>query len=138
MKLDTARQHLRLCRERMHSLYSKPVFDEWAVIGITQGRASVLDYEGPRKDSFTKTLAIDSAQLCEVMKGKHYETGDFEFVQDAQGLSFDAVVRLGDGTYLLCNNTEGSMAELRADPRWREAQKPFVALCEKFLADALE
>ena len=138
MKIDLARQHLRACRERMNSLYRKPVFDEWAVSAMKDGRASVLDYEGPRAESFARTLLDDAALLCEAMEGRQYSAGDFEFVQDAKGSSFDATVKLGEAVYLLCNHTAGSMAELRAVPLWREAQKPFVSLCEKFHSDPLE
>ena len=137
MKLDAARTHLRTCRERMNTLYRKPVFDEWAIIAMRGNRAEVLDYEGPRAERFKKSLLDDAALLCEAMEGRQYATGDFEFVQNGDGSSFDAAIKLGEAIYLLCNHTTGSMSELRADPLWREAQKPFVALCEKFLSDPL-
>lgn len=137
MQLETARQHIRNCRDRMSSLFQKPVFDEWAVIAIKGGRAAILDYDGPRKDSFAQELLSDAALLCDAMEGKQYGPGDFEFVQTAAGSSFDAAVKLGEGTFLLCNHTEGTMEELRAAPLWREAQKPFVFFCEKFHSDPL-
>jgi hypothetical protein len=137
MKLETASKHIQACRERMDALYLKPVFDEWVVVYFAQGKAEILAYTGPRADTFTQQLHRDSAPLFAEMQGKQYAVADFEFVDQATGSRFDACVRLGETTYLLCNNTYGSMAELRADPRWREAQKPFVDLTDKFRVDPM-
>ena len=137
MNLETATKHIQACRERMDALYLKPVFDEWVVVRFAQGKADVLAYHGQRADTFTKLLHRDSAPLFAEMQGKHYGVGDFEFVDQAAGSRYDACVRLGETIYLLCNNTFGTMAELRIDPRWREAQKPFVGLTEKFRFDQL-
>ena len=122
----------------MDTLYLKPVFDEWVVVNFSQGKASVLAYTGPRSETFTKQLHGDSAPLFAEMQGKHYGVGDFEFVDQAHGSRFDACVRLGETAYLLCNNTFGSMGALRQDIRWREAQKPFVDLTERFRVDPLQ
>ena len=138
MNLAAAAKHLKACRERMDTLYLKPVFDEWVVVRFIDRKADVLSYVGPRSDKFTNQLHRDSAPLFAEMSGKHYEVGDFEFVDGAGGSRFDACVRLGETTYLLCNNTYGSMAELRQDPRWREAQKPFVDMTERFRMDPFE
>jgi hypothetical protein len=137
MNLETASTHLNSCRERMDALYQKPVFDEWVLVSLVEGKGAVLSYVGARSESFAQKLHADSAPLYAAMEGRRYEVGDFEFVQEAKGSRFDACIKAGETVYLLCNNTYGSMAELRADPRWREAQKPFVALTEKFRADPL-
>jgi len=137
MNLPTVSQHLRLCRERMDALYQKPVFDEWVVVNFSAGKTDILIYVGPRAESFAKQFHHDSGPLFAEMQGRHYGVGDFEFVAAARGSRFDACVRLGETAYLLCNNTYGSMEELRADLRWREAQKPFVDLTEKIRADPL-
>lgn len=137
MNLETAATHLKSCRERMDALYQKPVFDEWVIVTFKNGEGAVLHYHGPRAESFVQKLHVDSAPLYAAMEGRRYEVGDFEFVQEAKGSRFDACIKAGADIYLLCNNTYGSMAELRADPRWREAQKPFVALTEKFRADPI-
>ncbi len=135
MNVETAVTHLKNCRERMDALYQKPVFDEWVLVSIVEGKAAVLAYEGPRKESFTKTIHADSAPMYAAMQGRKYEVEDIEFVQTAPSSRYDACVKAGAGVYLLANNTFGTMEVLRADPRWREAQKPFVALTEKFRAD---
>ena len=135
MNLETASQHISLCRERMEALYHKPVFDEWVIVAFAQNKTTILSYTGPRAESFAKQLHHDSGPLFAEMQGKQYSVGDFEFVDQARGSGFDACIRLGEAAYLLCNNTYGSMGELRADARWRQAQKPFVDLTEKFRAD---
>jgi hypothetical protein len=137
MNLETARQHIRTCRERMDALYEKPVFDEWVILAFVDFQATILAYDGPRADSFKQTLRTDAAPLTREMEDKHYAVGDFEFAHEARGSRFDACVRLGEKTYLLCNNTYGTMTDLRQDPRWLKAQKPFVDLTEKFRADEL-
>ena len=135
MNVETAVTHMNSCRERMDALYHKPVFDEWVLISLVEGKAAVLAYAGPRIETFKERLHADSALLYQAMQGRKYSVGDFEFVQEARGSRFDSCIKAGEAVYLIGNNTFGSMAELRADPRWREAQKPFVALTEKFRAD---
>jgi hypothetical protein len=137
MNLDTARQHITACRERMDSLFLRPVFDEWVIVSLAGGKATVLDYQGPREDTFRKSLHTDSASIVREMQDRHYGVGDFEFVQDAVGSNYDACIRLGNDSYLLCNNLEGTMVDIRQDPRWRKAQVPFVDLTEKFRSDPL-
>lgn len=121
----------------MDALYQKSVFDEWVVVNFSQGNPSILAYTGPRADTFTTQFHRDCGPLFGEMQGKQYEVGDFEFVAQARGLRYDACVRLGETTYLLCNNTYGTLGDLRTDARWLEAQKPFVALTEKFRVDPL-
>jgi hypothetical protein len=135
MNIETAVTHLNTCRERMDALYQKPVFDEWVLVSLVEGKGSVLAYVGPRGESFEQKFHADWAPMYAAMEGRKYSVGDFEFVQDATGSRFDACIKAGKTIYLLGNNTFGSLEMLRADPRWREAQKPFVALTEKFRAD---
>ncbi|MGC4074023.1 MAG: hypothetical protein QM760_16225 [Nibricoccus sp.] len=135
MNIETAVTHLNKCRERMDALYGKPVFDEWVLVSLVEGKGALLAYEGPRRDTFQKSVHADAAPLYAAMEGRRYSVGDFEFVDEARGSRFDACIKAGENIYLLANNTFGSMAMLRADVRWREAQKPFVALTDKFRAD---
>jgi hypothetical protein len=137
MTVETAAALLKTCRERMEALYQKPVFDEWVLISLNAGRAAVLNYTGPRAEGFAKQLHADSAPLYAAMESRRYVVGDFEFVDVAEGSRYDACIKAGPQAYLLCNNIALTMAELRADPRWREAQKPFVALTDKFRDDPL-
>jgi hypothetical protein len=135
MNLETAITHLKTCRERMDALYQKPVFNEWVIVTFVNGQGAVLHYHGAREESFSQKLHADSALLYAAMVGRSYAVGDFEFVQEARGSRFDACIKAGETIYVLCNNTFGSMAELRADVRWREAQKPLVELTDKFRRD---
>jgi hypothetical protein len=137
MNLATARQYLRSCCERMDALYQKPVFDEWVIASFAQGKTDILAYDGPRPESFVKQFHRDAGPIFAQMQGRRYAVGDFEFAQQARSSRFDACVRLGEVAYLLCNNTYGTLDELRQDARWLEAQKPLVDLTEKFRADPL-
>lgn len=137
MNIDTASQLVKTCRDQMDALYQKPVFDEWVLLRLLQGRVEILSYVGPRAEKFRTELHRDSAPLMSQMQGNYYGVGDFEFVDNAGSSRYDACIRAGQNVYLLCNNTYGTMAALRQDPRWREAQKPFVGLTEKFRADPL-
>ena len=121
----------------MDTLYQRPVFDEWVVVAIGSKGPQLLGYEGPRAESFLKTFHTDSVPLAREMQSREYEIGDFEFAQDGKGSRFDGCVRIGQSTYIFCNNTYGSMTDLRQDPRWLKAQKPLLDLTEKFRADPL-
>jgi hypothetical protein len=138
MKLEAAVQQLRACRQKMDTLYQKPVFDEWAIVALGGAQPAVLAYEGPRREGFEKKFHSDASPLLAEMEGRRYAVGDFEFALDARGSRFDASVRVGENTYLFCNNTYGSMQDIRGDARWLKAQAPFVDLTEKFRADPLE
>jgi hypothetical protein len=137
MNLETARQHLHACSDRMDALYNKPVFDEWVIVKYENGKADVLHYDGPRPAAFLEKMHGDTAPLLVATDGRKYEVGDFEFVSNAAGSRYDACVRLGNRLFLLCNNTYGTMEQIRADPRWLKAQAPFLDMTEKFRADPL-
>jgi hypothetical protein len=38
---------------------------------------------------------------------------------------------LGDGVYLLCNNTQSTMDDIAKNPKWLSAQVPFAELSDK-------
>lgn len=137
MNLHAALQQIRSCLAKMDTLYQKPVFDEWVVASLDGGKTDILYYQGPRPESFARQFHHDSGPLFSEMQGRHYSIGDFEFAAHAPGSRFDACLRVGEKAYLFCNNTYGSMAEIRSDARWREAQKPFVDLTDKIRSDPL-
>ena len=125
------------CRERLHALYGAVVFDEWAIVGLAPGSSALSFYEGPRVDEFRRAFLDDVRPLRAELEGRRLEPGEFVFALEAAGPAFDACVRLGPGAYLLCNHTTLSMAEIRSNPRWLEAQRAFVAMTELFHADPL-
>lgn len=137
MILADASSFIRQCRDRMHALYNKPVFDEWAVVTLQPGAPTLAFYEGPRIEQFRQRFLDDIVPLRQELEGRHLAVGDFAFVPDATGTAYDACVRLGGASYLLCNHTARSMSVIRKDPLWLAAQKVFVDLTEKFRADPL-
>jgi len=137
MKLDPAKAHITAALGRMNALYQKTVFDEWVVVSLQDERGRILAYHGPRPENYRRHFAEDIAPLRTEMTGKRLAVGDFEFAPEAAGTGFDACLRTGEASYLLCNHTGRSMAEIRGDPHWLQAQKAFVELSEKFRRDPL-
>jgi hypothetical protein len=138
MNLDTARSAVIAALARMDSLYNKPVFDEWVLVKLASESGAILAYGGPRAETYQKKFKDDIVKLRGELEQRHMAVGDFAFVPDAEGTRFDACIRLGKAAYLFCNNIGKSMAEIRQDPLWREAQAPFVQLSQKFITDPLE
>jgi hypothetical protein len=137
MKLDAARTLIAEVFGRMDALYHAVLFDEWVVVSLQSGRSRVLAYNGPRAESYQEHFSTDVGPLRSEMAGKQLAIGDFEFALDATGTRYDACLRLGAASYLICNHTLQSMAQIRQNPNWLEAQKPFVELSEKFRDDPL-
>ncbi|HTL66826.1 MAG TPA: hypothetical protein VL200_04120 [Lacunisphaera sp.] len=137
MNLADARSAVIQALNRMNALFNKPVFDEWVLVKIAADQGAILAYAGPRAEVYQRQFKEDIVPLRGELDQQHLAVGDFAFVQDATGTRFDACIRLGPAAYLFCNHTAKSMAELRQDPLWIEAQKPFVQLSERFRADPL-
>jgi hypothetical protein len=137
MNLEQAKKLVALCTEEMNARYKKVVFDEWAIVSLASGKAQVLAYWGPRKDGFLKNFTTDAKSLREGLLAKDYNVGDFEFARQSVGTGFESFLVLGDGLYLICNNTVQTMDGIAQDPRWLSAQVPFVELSDKVRADAV-
>lgn len=137
MDLATARRHIQEQLDRMRALYLRPVFDEWAILGLAAKGGSVLAYSGPRPEEFRRSIPADSEPLRHGVAGKELADGDIEFTAGGAGTRFDALVKIGATSYLVLNHTGKSMTEIRADPKWLAAQKPLFDLSEKFRADPL-
>ena len=138
MNLADARTAIIPALGRMNALYKQPVFDEWVLVKVTAEQGAILAYSGPRAESYQRQFKDDIVPLRAALEQQHLAVGDFAFVQDATGTRFDACIRLGPAGYLFCNHTTKSMADIRQDPRWLEAQKPFAKLSELFRHDPLE
>ena len=121
----------------MNDLYGRVVFDEWVVISLAKQRARILFYAGPRNDDFLKNFASDLGSLRAGLLNSNYNIGDFEFSRHGVGTGFEAFVVLGDGIYLICNNTQASMEDITKDPKWLNAQVPFAELSETVRPDPL-
>ncbi|HUL52379.1 MAG TPA: hypothetical protein VLT83_03110 [Opitutaceae bacterium] len=138
MKLAAATALVTTALGRMHALYHQVVFDEWVIVSLAPEGGGILAYRGPRAESYRRQFAADVGPLRAEMEGKRLAVGDFEFAPAAAGTRFDVCLRIGETSYLIGNHTGKSMAEIRQDARWLQAQKAFVELSNRFRADPLE
>ena len=138
MTLEKATTQIGDCAKRMNDLYQKVVFDEWAIVSVVQHKAKILAYLGPRKDDFQKNFATDVQDLRADLLSRRHSIGDFEFARHGVGTKLEAFLMVGDGLYLICNNTVQSMSAIAKDPLWLSAQVPFVELSDQFRSDPLE
>jgi hypothetical protein len=137
MNLADARSTITLALGRMNALYQKPVFDEWMLVKLSSDQSVILGYDGPRAESYQRKFREDIVPLRAELDECDLAVGDFAFAPDAAGTAFDACIRLGPASYLFCNNTAKAMADIRQNPLWLAAQKPFVDLSGKFRVDPL-
>jgi len=138
MTLDQATESIKSCAEQMNARYKRVVFDEWAVVSLDGRKGRVLAYIGPRREGFHKNFSTDVGALAEGLLNDEYNVGDFDFSRHAVGSAFESFMVVGQGIYLICNNTVQSMDSITQDPLWLGAQVPFVELSDKFRADPLE
>ena len=138
MTLEEATNLIGRCAARMNDLYRKAVFDEWVIVSLIQHKAKILAYLGPRKDDSQKNFATDVQDLRADLLSRRHSIGDFEFARHGVGTKLEAFVMVGDGLYLICNNTTHSMAAIAKDPLWLSAQVPFVELSDQFRSNPLE
>lgn len=136
MDLATARTHIESAMTRMNAGYGQPVFDEWAILGFG-GKGGVHAYAGPRPERFRKELPDDAAPLRAEAATQPSGVGDIVFALEAGGTHYDAFLRVGEASYLVCNHTGKTMAELRANPGWLKVQPVLFELGEKFRMDPL-
>ena len=136
MDLVAARQQIENSFVKMDALFQRPLFDEWAILSLA-AQQGILAYAGPRSESFRQKFPEDVKPLRAMVAGRTFSPGEFEFASDAGGSQYDACLKLGDTSYLVCNHTTKGMSEIRRDPRWLNAQSAFFELCEKFRADPL-
>jgi hypothetical protein len=137
MNLQEATQLIKQCAERMDALYGSAVFDELAVIAVHEKKARIVNYVGPRRADFQKNFAEDVKDLrAELLAGTH-GCGDFGFSRHGVGTQAEAFMVLGQGIYLICNNTAQSMDQITKNPLWLQAQVPFAELGDKFRASPL-
>src|SRR5271169_5169476 len=137
MTLDQVTKLIESCAAQMNSRYKKVVFDEWAVISLAYKKVHLLAYIGPRKLGFQENFLADAGSLKSGLVDKEYNVGDFEFARHGVGTGFESFMVLGEGIFLICNNTASSMDGITQDPLWLAAQVPFVELSEQFRADPL-
>jgi hypothetical protein len=137
MTLDEAINVMRTHVRRMQEIYQKPVFDEWAVVAMLGNKGKALFYEGPRREDFHRGFNQDAQSFAADLRRPTHNLGDFDFARHGVGTRFDAFVVVGEGLFLICNNTQQSMAAITSDPLWLSAQVPFVELSDVFRSNPL-
>lgn len=136
LNLDEMMQAVRDCAREMDALYGENVFDEWVVVSLQPPQARILNYFGPRNYEFRQNFSRDLGTLRTALLQGEHNAGDFEFARHATGTCFEGFMALGEGLYLICNNTRSTMAEIARNPRWLSAQVPFADLSERICASA--
>jgi len=138
MTLEQAIALVRSCADAMNARYQKVVFDEWALVSLGENKGRLMAYIGPRKAGFVKNFLADAGSLRASLLAQETAVGDFEFARNNVGTGFEAFMVVGNGLYLICNNTAQTMDTIAKDPLWLGAQVPFVELSEQFAASALD
>lgn len=137
MTLEHANELIKSCAAQMDARYKKTVFDEWAIVSLAGNKGRLLAYVGPRKAGFQENFFADAGTLRSGLLTQKYDVGDFEFARHGIGTGFESFMVLGEGVFLICNNTVQSMDGITQDTHWLDAQVPFVELSDKFRADPL-
>ncbi len=133
MTLEEADTLIKSCIDKMNAIYRQPVFDEWAIVKQNEKQGLVLAYSGPRVENVQRGFLGDLKHIISDMESDKNDPGLFAFSRDADGTNFDAFIVLGEGIFLICNNTTKTMEDITGNPLWLQAQVPFVNLSNKFL-----
>ncbi|HEY4415667.1 MAG TPA: hypothetical protein VGO57_08250 [Verrucomicrobiae bacterium] len=137
MTLSEITGHISHCIKAMDKFYGGVVFDEWVVVSLVEDQIRVFFYQGPREQTFLTDFFKDLGALHTGLTSGDYGVGDFEFSRHAIGTGIEAFMVLGQGNYLICNNTTMSMDAIAQKSEWLNAQVPFVELAEKMRANPL-
>ncbi len=135
MTLEELSAKIKTCAQQMNTRYGGTVFDEWAVVSLAENKARVFFYAGPRNDEFLTSFVADLGPLRRELQNQKYGVGDFEFSRHGVGTRIEAFVVLGGGLFLFCNNMQTTMDAIAKNPRWLDAQVPFVELAEAIRAN---
>ncbi|HEV2454133.1 MAG TPA: hypothetical protein VGY98_07720 [Verrucomicrobiae bacterium] len=137
MTLDQTFEEIKTCASQMDTRYGNTVFDEWAIVSLVENKARVLAYIGPRNDEFLKNFVKDLGTLRAELHAEKYSVGDFEFNRHGVGTGHEVFMVLGQGLYLICNNTRESMDSIAKNPRWLNAQISFAELGDRIRSSPL-
>lgn len=139
MTLEQAWRSVGECAQAMDELYQDVVFDEWAIVSIGDSQVQTVSYSGPRAEAFEASFERDSSALRRLVAHgtQVYAVGDFAFSHEGFGPAYEAFLVLGEGIYLICNNTAKSMGAIARNPKWVRAQVPFANLGDRFRSDPL-
>ena len=139
MNLQSAVSRISNSLSKLDAAYGRPVFDEWAVLGLDGGQLKLHHYKGPNQEGFLAGFADNTLALRkELTEEQTGLGGEFSFTREGEGASMDAYICLGPEVYLFCNHTEKSMQEITQDPQWLNAQGEFLNLSQYFAVDPLD
>lgn len=124
--------------DRMAAICNEPVFDEWALVSLTDTGLSLVEYNGERYDDFLASFSEDFSALKTVFDAQLPGIGEFAFSYEGAGTGFDAFVCVGNNLFLLFNNTQKSTTEIAQSAGWKASQVAFVELCERFMQDSID
>lgn len=137
MQLADARVLVAQALARMAAAYGEPVFTEWVLVSLRPSGGAIMAYDGPRPEKYKQHFQRDLQSMVAELAGHKLGVGDFLFASDAAGSHYDGCLRLGEGSYLFCNHLTRTMTEIRANPAWLAAQRPWAELAARFAADPL-
>ena len=140
MNLKSVIARIQKSFKKMNEAYGRPVFDELAIVQVTDvSTLSLHYYEGAREAEFLNEMMEDSVALRnDVGDTRNNLGGEFGFTREGGGEGIDAYICLGPRIFLLCNNTAQSMEEVTKDGRWLQAQGEFLNASQYFVVDFLE
>ncbi len=140
MNLKSVIARIQKSFKKMNEAYGRPVFDELAIVQVTDvSTLSLHYYEGAREAEFLNEMMEDSVALRnDVGDTRNNLGGEFGFTREGGGEGIDAYICLGPRIFLLCNNTAQSMEEVTKDGRWLQAQGEFLNASQYFVVDPLE
>ena len=121
----------------METVLGETAFDEWAIVKKEDTGWRLVEYGGRRKEGFLAEFNDDIAALKNTLDLANTYVGDSAFSHEGHGSGFDAHMCIGDGLFLLFNNTGKSTGEITANPKWTRAQVHFAELLEIFIGDSL-
>ena len=101
------------------------------------GKLRVLEYAGTRASDFRRQFLSDAGALRPGLLTSQHEPGYFEFAHTSVGTGFESFMVVGEGMYLIWNNTAKTMDNIAQDPRWLAAQIPFASLSARFSASPI-
>lgn len=120
---------------KMETTLGEAAFDEWALVSKTPKGWTLIEYGGSRKEGFLADFNADMAALKNTLDLSNTYVGDSAFSHEGHGSGFDAHMCVGEGLFLLFNNTAKSTGEITDNPKWTRAQVYFAELLEAFIAD---
>lgn len=133
--LAAAVEHITAQLQKMREAAGNHViFDEFAIVRFIGGKLRIEHYSGPRTlEEYRAGFTSDITPLRQdLLEARQEELGYFHFDQEAEGSAYDAFIKIGPETFLLLNNIELSMLQLRDSKNWLDAQEHFLRLTSIF------